>query len=332
MSKLLLASFCNIPTPTSSPILAISTPLKKNSKIIPINIGSSKPISTATGMASGNGKVFIAFISEGYWVSVLDEKTLLPVFQYKFPTSQDIHSMLVDGKYLYVISTGTDELIRYEITNKDIRNPKTIWKASDDKKENHHINSIFKFRGDLILSAFGKSRMDNAWRTATDGIIFNVTKGIILKDKIYQPHTVTSNGEELFYCESGKGLFSSMIGAIKSLDGYARGVQFESKNIAYVATSVGRSKNKKSSLIYNPADYGHKNGKCGIHTINISSKKSFYIDFGWFANEIYDLLLVNSKVNEQKLFMNSFLKEREYLSSSISENNGFWNYVKGKVK
>jgi hypothetical protein len=329
--KYLLVSFCNIPTPTTSPLLLVSLPLNKKSKIVPINLGHSGISTTATGLAHGNGKIFVAFISDGkFRVSVLD-KQLHPLFTQELE-SQDIHSMLVDGKYLYTISTGTDEVVRYEITNKDLRNPETVWRAGDIKKENHHINSITKHRGDLIISAFGKSKMENAWRTAYDGIVFNVTKGIILKDKIYQPHSASSNGDELFYCESGKGLFLSTNGFSKNLNGYTRGVQFESKSSAYVATSVGRGKPSIKFLFRNPMDAGKKVGACGIHSLNVVSKKSSYTSFEWFANEIYDLLLLDLNVDTDELFMKSFLEERKHLAQSVSESGRFWNYIKSKIK
>ncbi len=332
MSKYLLASFCNIPTPTTSPLLLISLPLNKESKIVPISLGHSGISTTATGLAQGNGKIFIAFISDGkFRVAVLD-KNLNSLFTQELE-SQDIHSMLVDGKYLYTISTGTDEVVRYEITNKELKTPEVVWRASDIKKENHHLNSITKYKGDLIISSFGKSKMENAWRTAYDGIIFNVTKGIILKDKVYQPHSVSSNGEDLFYCESGKGLFLSTNKFSKSLDGYTRGVQFESKTSVFVATSFGRSpKRNIKSLFFNPMDSGKKSGACRIYNINISSKKSSHTDFGWFANEIYDLLILDAKLDTDKLFMSSFLEERKQLSHSVSDSQRFWNYVKSKIK
>jgi hypothetical protein len=289
-------------------------------------------IGTATGLARGDGKIFVAYMSESkFKLSVLEEKSLSVLYNFDFPSSQDVHSMLYDKGYLYTVSTGTDELIRYKVDKSTLKSPEVVWKASDDKKENHHINSIYKFKGDILLSGFGKSKMDNVWRTAYDGIIFNVTKGIILKDKVYQPHSVSSNGEEVFYCESGYGRFSSLSKTVKTLDGYTRGVQFETKENIFVATSIGRSK-KKSNTIYNPADYGKKKGKCGIYNLNAKGKVVQYLDFGWFANEIYDLLLIDTKADLDSVSLKSFLNERQKFSETVSEHNRFWQYVKRKTK
>lgn len=330
--KYLLVSFCNIPHATSSPLALVELPLNKDSRIIPISLESGI-VSTATGLAKGDKKVFVSFISDGkFKLSALDEKTLKPIFHYDFPASQDVHSMLYDNGYLYTISTGTDELIRYEVKKDRLGTYDVIWKASDDKKENHHINSIYKFKGDIIISGFGKSKMDNAWRTAYDGIVFNVAKGIILKDKIYQPHSVVSNGEELFYCESGHGQFSSMSKTIKVLDGYTRGVQFVDSKTVFVATSVGRSKKKSSSVIYNPADYGKRRGTCKIYQLSISGKIISSLDFGWFANEIYDLLLLDDVKDISKLSLSAFVQERKVLSEAVSEHNRFWQYMKKKTR
>lgn len=332
--NILLASFCNIPTPTSSPVLAIELPLGKDSKITPINIGSSNIVNTATGLAKGAGKVFIAYLSKNkFHISALDENTLETLFCQEFPNSKDTHSMLVDEDWLYTVSTGTDEIIRYKITNKDIRKPELVYAAGRDRAENNHINSIHKFNGNIIISGFGKSRMENAWRTAHDGFVFNVSKGIVLKDKIYQPHSVSSSGKELFYCESGYGKFFSTTSMISKLNGYTRGVQFL-KNTAYVGTSIGRSKKKKSPIFYNPADYGKANGRCAIHKIDTNKRKVVgSLELGWFAPEIYDLLLLeNSNVNLQKLFMSSFLEERRQLAKKIGEDKAVWNIIKEKIK
>lgn len=328
--KYLLASFCNIPYATTSPLALISLPLNKKSRVIPISLEDM--IGTATGLARGEGKIFVAYMSESkFKLSVLDEKTLFVLYNFDFPSSQDVHSMLYDKGYLYTVSTGTDELIRYKVGTSELKSPEIIWRASDDKKENHHINSICKFKGDILLSGFGKGKMDNVWRTAYDGIIFNVTKGIILRDKIYQPHSVSSNGDEIFYCESGYGKFSSLSKNLKTLDGYTRGVQFESKESVFVATSIGRSKNK-SNIIYNPADYGKKKGKCGIYNLDSKGRITSYLDFGWFANEIYDLLILDTKADIDALALRSFLNERKKFSEAVSEHNKFWQYIKRKTK
>lgn len=332
MNKFILASFCNIPTPTGSPVIGIELPLNKNSRVLPINIGSEHPVNTATGLCVGEGRIFVSYLAKGkFCISSINEKSLEIEFNHEFPSSKDTHSMIVSGGYLYTVSTGTDEVIRYEITKTGLKKSEFIWKASDGKKENHHINSICEFDGDIIVSGFGKGEMDNAWRTAKDGFIFNISKGVFIKTGIYQPHSASSGGGSIFYCESGYGKFIHSKSIV--LDGYTRGVTMLNGG-AFVGTSIGRAKNKKSSEIFNPSDYGKRKGICAIHEINTKTNKVISkFDLGWFASEIYDLAIL--KISDNALFemsKKSFLEERNLLSKEISKNQRFWSFVKDSIK
>jgi hypothetical protein len=88
----------------------------------PVVLGYPDCIFTATGLARTGGKIFVLFASrEGsFHVAVLRENDLLPLYYQELPDVKDGHTMLAVDNYLYVVSTGTDEVVCYEIKEKSL--------------------------------------------------------------------------------------------------------------------------------------------------------------------------------------------------------------------
>src|SRR5687767_9937682 len=134
---------------------------------------------------------------------VFSRKNFKLLHQYEFRLVKDVHSFLLspDESRLYVVSTGTDELIELDLDGCHVKNEKTVWRPEVDGELNdhHHLNSICYWNGDIIISGFGKKAIPDDWNSAKNGFIYNVTKKRLLKEGLLQPHSLAPfNGTVAF--------------------------------------------------------------------------------------------------------------------------------------
>jgi len=295
----ILISFCNLPKPSKQPILCLKIPVgtKEAISASPVNLGYGKPINSATGLTVGAGKLFALFWAEGkFLIATLRQSDLSPIYYQELPEIQDGHSILATDMHLYVVSTGTDEVIRYDILDKELNNPMVFWRASESGKDTHHVNSIINQGNELFVSAFGP-KTNTLWASASNGYIHNITKNIRIKESIYHPHSLSERHGQLYYCESSTRSFCALDGPILKLEGYTRGIGWLSDELVGISSSVGRRISKSTGLIANSADPGTLEGKSNLVVRNITDHKVIVdIDLSKFGPEIYDILVFNDEV------------------------------------
>jgi len=320
MSKSILVSFCNIRVPTAGGLLylRLSDSIDGRIPFVPITLGYPGEISTVTGLCKWNGYVFAVFSSkQTYYLAVLRENDLYPLFFHPTPEIKDGHSIIVNDEGVYIVSTGNDSIVRYDldIVGNRVYNPQVVWRASENNKDTHHVNSIVERDGDLFVSAFGE-KAGNLWSTAREGYIQNVTKNIRVKSGIYHPHSLSVNNGQIYYCESHFGSFCSLADTIFFLDGYTRGVCWLEKEVVCTATSIGRKISKSTGIIGNPADSGNVVGNCGISVRNVYEDEIMISkDLSWYSSEIYDALVVESDNMDMLSMMERYqISEREVMN------------------
>lgn len=289
----LLIAFCNLSAPRDSGVLLYDVDSGKTQWV---NMGFSKLISSCTGLWVDDKFIFSLFQAEGISnISVINKGSLKPVFCQTLEEVKDGHSICVLGNKLYVVSTGSDEVLRYEFTGKKVLKPEVFWKASDEKKDTHHLNSIIPFKKEIYVSGFG-SKEGELWDTAIHGYIINISANKCVKKGIYHPHTLAVLDDKVFYCESSTQTFYSIDETIKfSLDGYTRGICFIDNKTVAIGTSIGRKSSKSTGIVHNPADPGVKAGTCAITFFNIESGSSWKRDLSQYSSEIYDISIFGEK-------------------------------------
>ena len=320
--KYVLVSFCNIPTITTSPLFLLQIPEEETKQIsyAPVSLGCPEPATTATGLTCANGKIFILFALDGnrFHVAVLQEDNLFPLFYQEMPEVKDGHSILAVDQCLYIVSTGTDEVISYNIKEKSLENPNVIWRASKTRKDTHHINSIVEKNGEILVSAFGP-KSGHLWSTASNGYIFNISSNSLIMDGIHHPHSLSVKNDKIFYSDSQRNAFcvQDQTTALFELDGYTRGVSWLSDDLVWLATSIGRRVSKSTGLVGNAADPGELAGECSLLLGDISERKIVKkIDLSWFGPEIYDVLVLETNQANLLLLSNaSQLRERHAVQS-----------------
>ncbi len=304
-NQYVLVSFCNLPLSNTYPVICLEIPFdrKKSVCFVPAAFtGIDKRIKSATGLAVNSENVFILIlVGDVFHVAALRLKDFSLVYCQELADVKDGHSILVSGNALYVVSTGTDEILRYTLDENGVHSPEAVWSASNSRMDTHHVNSIVEIDGEIFTSAFGVKTGD-LWSSATNGYIQNISSNIRVKDGIYHPHSLSQKNGVLYYCDSSRKSFCSLEKPLFELDGYARGIGWLSDELVCVATSIGRRISKSTGLIANPADPGSTAGKSKLVVRGINNQKVITdIDLSRFGPEIYDILPLGEVVDISNL-------------------------------
>lgn len=290
MSKV-LASLCNMPQPAKSGLVLADLDTGETRLL---DMGLPEPIKTCTGLALDGEWIYAVGITaeDIHYLAVLSGSDYSPRGFAKIENVLDVHSILQHDGGLYLVSTRTDCVLRYELSPDGLSNPVVVWQASSEGRDTHHINSIALWKGDVVVSAFGPKR-GATWSTATEGYIHNLTQNCRVARGIYQPHSLCTTQDELYYCESAKGRIYALSGGCLEVGGYVRGLAFSPEGLFVAGTSVARKISKSTGIVNNPADPGEPSGACALDYFILYEKmpvKLGQISLAAFGSEIYDVI------------------------------------------
>lgn len=287
VGSVLLISFCNLPQPQRSGALLYDS---YGSATRWIDVGAMGLVSGSTGLSQNRSHVFLLSHVEGKDVlSMLEKATLKPVLSQELHEVRDAHSLCVTDTHIFVVSTGTDEVVRYDLNTNGCSQPNVIWQATNKKCDTHHLNSIVLHRDELIVAGLGPKPAE-LWSSATKGYIFNISQNRLIKEGIYHPHSLCVLNDDVYYCESVTQTWCSLDGTVHcSVNGYARGVCFVDQHTVVIGTSLGRQVSKSTRILNNPADHGELAGECGLTVYHRDTNQHESISLSQFGTEIYDI-------------------------------------------
>jgi len=138
------------------------------------------------------------------------------------------------------------------------------------------------------------------WSFTEGEKIIEIPTNRIICQNIDHPHSLLTIDDELYWLESKTSSIHrfSKIGnheIILKLKGYLRGFTFDSENF-YVASSGVRRRSKSSGTINVPPSTNLEDAHCWIYKINRKTLEYEKKDLTVFGTEIYDLVLVPSKI------------------------------------
>ncbi|HEY2843000.1 MAG TPA: DUF4915 domain-containing protein [Bryobacteraceae bacterium] len=210
----------------------------------------------------------------------------------------DPHSIASHDGKLYLASTGTDSIV--EFTPED--GEKVFWRASDTGTDTVHLNSILWRNDGLWITAFGK-KGGALWRSAEQGYALNILSGARAFGHLHHPHSLIEAGGSMWVCESATMTIRSSQGLqLTARHGYLRGLTLAGGFLC-VGSTKGRTRSKSTgSVIGNSADPGQPAGDPGIAVYELENngvtarEPQFrrFIELGAYADEIYDILPINS--------------------------------------
>jgi hypothetical protein len=269
---------------------------------LPPDIGTRPSI---TGLAASKRYIFAALqvsplgaavgSSGGAAIVVFDRAHLTLLNHHPLPVAADVHSLWATEEALYVVSTGTDEVLELHLDGADIVGARVYWRPDPDgpRLDVHHLNAVYGWRGEMLVAGFGR-KAGAQWSTATDGFIANATRGTIIASGIHHPHSLVVCDGRLYYCES-RAQSVRIVGEARRqcVSGYSRGLCRIGRHL-FVGASQGRRVSKSTGLINNNADPGAIVGRCTasrLHAATLAIEAT--ADLSAVGEEIYDLLPVD---------------------------------------
>ncbi|WP_313929668.1 DUF4915 domain-containing protein [Pseudoxanthomonas sp.] len=192
----------------------------------------------------------------------------------------DIHDVLIDGDSLYLVSTSSNEIVQFNFGGVELER----WKFSDEE-DSWHINSIEKWNGRVVFSAFGEFREHRGYKgtSAGSGFVQDLHSGERLIEGLSQPHSLTACGEDLLLANSENMELmrfdrNGQLLKSKILDGYVRGVHLDA---GYIFVGLSRSRNLSDGTVQTATIVA-----LDAETWDVRDTLSLPV------NEIYDLLSV----------------------------------------
>ena len=297
----ILISFCNTIDTPGFPNLGVID-LETNEFAI-VKLPNDIAQTGMTGLATTSKLILIGLQHEvgdvaGYGSPPLllafDKSTFELKSTYAFSLVKDIHSFLwmEHLNTLYIVSTGTDEVIEVLMEGDRIVSEKLFWKPKDHSefKDTIHLNSIYHHNDDIYVSGFGKKEIEDDWNSARNGFIFNINTNEFVINGLEQPHSIDVLDGQMMFCESKKKKLR-IVDQEKELQfsAYTRGLCHFSDRI-YVGTSAHRKKSKSTGK----ANTTESTAGC---TITAVDSRDLSILNTWDLNnygiEIYELMLVD---------------------------------------
>ena len=154
----------------------------------------------------------------------------------------DIHDVLLDGKFCYVVKTDTNEIVKLDEQGREHQR----WTLPGER-DSWHVNCLARWNGRLVFSAFGDLRLHRQYKAFSreSGFVQDLDTGEKLISGLSQPHSLLTAGENLLLADSenfevreydaqGQLLRS------KKLDGYTRGLLLHG-GILFVGLSRSRN-------------------------------------------------------------------------------------------
>lgn len=291
-STRVLVSLCNFVSADKTSLLAIDL---NDGRIDPV-AGLRLGVGT-TGICRYGRWILVAYQLKEGLLAVLDASTLAFVDEIELPGCSDPHSITPFDDGIAVVSTGSDEILHYQLHGRVFGKARRVFAYGDERADRHHLNGIAATADGLVWSGFGARDADRpptdglAWTAARSGFlqVFGQTKP--LREKLIHPHTVRLFEGKTYFCESSIGSFRSLERTVAVLDGYTRGIDFIDSERAAVGTSVGRRKSRSTGRILNPLEDGIDTGTCAVHIVNIASQETERVyPVEPYAREIYDIL------------------------------------------
>jgi len=223
----ILVSFCNVRLP-GRPALALLEPNTSDCRVLQLPNEVPRRLSI-TGLAASAHYLYVALPGAPTDLSkllVLDRADLRLLNYYHFRSVVDVHSLWVSGERLYVVSTGTDEVIELQMRGAEVLAETVFWRPEPGgpRADLYHLNAIYGWSGELLVAGFGK-KTGEIWSLTRDGFVFNITRGEKIASGIPHPHSLIVINDTLAYCESGKMAVHAIDRAhVQHLPGYARGL------------------------------------------------------------------------------------------------------------
>jgi hypothetical protein len=203
--------------------------------------------------------------------------------------ANDIHGLLALEDGLAVVSSGTDQILRYDAR---LRFAGVLGHDPGVLMDRDHLNDLAVLDGRILVSCFGPRRADGLRK----GAIRDAITGQALFDGLNEPHSLCVQDGALRVLDSGTGALLRVvpgIGAVREtmLVGYARGLWLDAARML-----IGRSARRgvgRSSLFQHPQrraatrQGAQESHQAGIFVVDRATDAHAFHALGALGTEIY---------------------------------------------
>lgn len=246
----------------------------------------------ASGLAADDRYVYAALSgNHGETLLVLNREDLSFNGLHLLRSGEDSHSIAVRDNWLYLVSTGTDEVIRYPLIDGVPGGPEFFWRPDDlgRRMDLHHFNGIWPVEDGFLISGMDQRGIffNKRRRKSAPGFIQKIPSGEMVLDGLWFPHSVMIHNDRLVYVQSGISTVNiAGRGVIRQIPGWVRGVCMVDDWLM-VGSSAGRR--------------GDGTGRYAPFSICGISRCSFddltvdgMLDLSYWGNEIYEMLTLDT--------------------------------------
>lgn len=157
--------------------------------------------------------------------------------------SRDVHSILVEDDEITCVSTGTNDIIWFDLAG----HIKRKWHAPGTG-DAWHLNSLFKKDGSLFVSAFGEFEQHRGWngQSRGTGFVMNIDTLEKVVSNLHAPHNPYYIDDSWFVCDSMSNSIRIQSHAgerVVPARGFTRGFAHDADYFY-----VGQSANRKEAL------------------------------------------------------------------------------------
>lgn len=293
-----LLSLCNEPRPPQRGALLYDFAAKSGTWI---PVGADAEIMGTRGICVHDGLAYVLY-TVGWWetrLSTYDVRGGWPQLlrDAVLPEVKDPHSLCVYDQRLLIASTGTDEIIAYDLRQGEPGDiAETFWRAAPGGEDTHHVNSVASDGERVVLSAFGP-RSGEFWSSAQEGYIRTAGTDEMIATGLLHPHSVRLWAGNVFFTESSRQLLRASDGLSVPIGGYVRGCEITADRVL-VGSNAARRISRSRGIVTNKSNFenteGDPVGKCAIARVTLSPRVTReYFDVTAFGKEIYDICALN---------------------------------------
>jgi hypothetical protein len=213
---------------------------------------------------------------------------------------KDAHSVVFQDGYVYVVSTGTNEIYRAHFQGGALKDEELYWQFPGVRydRDEIHLNGMTVDGGRLICSCFGEKTEDGSW--GTNGRIIYLDTGEIIREKLKHPHTPLIAGNRLFFAESAtdkvyayekseRGIW--VLDKELQLGGYTRGLALMDGYLL-VGISASRKVSRSQKTVISDPLYSPDAAVVTIDLVSYDQKSA--VNLSLYGREVYDLMLLPS--------------------------------------
>jgi hypothetical protein len=253
------------------------------------------------GICRASGFVAICTQSVSPCIVLLHPTTLEVIHTHALSRVKDPHSIIFYDGYLYVVSTGTNEIYRLKAEDSHLCGEELFWRypGSSCDTDEVHLNGITVSNNGLIATAFGP-KVDGKW--GSNGCVFYPVTAEVISEGLRQPHTPICSEDSLFFAESSKGTLhvykreseGKWIHSGHILTGgYPRGIALLNEKL-FIGISSTRNVSKSQGIMLGEQELI---SRAGIMCLDMPDLSPVSIsDLSAFTREIYDILPVESAI------------------------------------